>query len=75
MTQPTDPTTTLHDQLFKDLLLRFLEPVPRLFFPEQAAELDFSYQRSAIEPRIVLSRQGGEPRIEWPAYRALPGRD
>ena len=33
---------TLHDRLFKEFLRRFLPQFMQLFFPAQAARLDFS---------------------------------
>lgn len=33
---------TLHDRIFKEFLERFLPEFMRIFFPEEAARLDFS---------------------------------
>lgn len=42
-TEGTEPkSVTLHDRIFKEFLERFLPQFMRLFFPEEAARLNFS---------------------------------
>jgi hypothetical protein len=42
MTTDTTPTRTLHDRIFKEFLHRFLPDFLHLFFPAEAARLDFA---------------------------------
>jgi len=53
---------TLHDRLFKEFLHRFLPQFMQLFFPEQAARLDFSTVRFA-DKEIVINFPEQELRI------------
>jgi hypothetical protein len=59
--QETQPRT-LHDRLFKEFLQRFLPQFLRLFFPDEAAALDFNTLRF-VDKELVVNLPSQELRI------------
>jgi hypothetical protein len=56
------PGRTLHDRIFKEFLHRFLPDFLRLFFPEEAARLDFT-TLTFLDQELVVNLPGQSLRI------------
>ncbi|MCB0127711.1 MAG: hypothetical protein KDE58_35850, partial [Caldilineaceae bacterium] len=56
------PTQTRHDRLFKEFLHRFLREFMELFFPQEAARLDFT-TLSFLQQELVINLPGQVLRI------------
>ncbi|MEZ4726140.1 MAG: hypothetical protein R3E79_03285 [Caldilineaceae bacterium] len=57
-----DKPVTLHDRIFKEFLERFLPEFMRIFFPEEAARLDFSTV-TFLRQELVITLPGQVMRI------------
>ena len=57
-----DKPVTLHDRIFKEFLERFLPDFMRIFFPTEAARLDFS-TTNFLRQELVITLPGQVLRI------------